>query len=63
MNEHQESIISKIFMRITNNHSLCQLQQAQAIDIQEEEIRMTINLLYRTIAYTQISQNKIHSLH
>ena len=46
-NGYQESIISKIFKRITNNHSLPQSQQlTQATDIQEEEIRMSINLLY-----------------
>ena len=46
-NGYQESIISKIFKRITNNHSLSQLQQQmQAADIQEEEIRMSINLPY-----------------
>ena len=46
-NGYQESIISKIFKRITNNHSLPQSQQLmQATDIQEEEIRMSINLLY-----------------
>ena len=46
-NGHQESIISKIFKRITNNHSLPQLQQqTQAADIQEEEIRVSINLPY-----------------
>ena len=46
-NGYQESIISKIFKRITNNHSLPQLQQqTQAADIQEEEIRMRINLPY-----------------
>ena len=46
-NGYQESIISKIFKRITNNHSLSQLQQqTQAADIQEEEIRMSINLPY-----------------
>ena len=39
--------ISKIFRRITNNYSLPQSQQlTQATDIQEEEIRMSINLLY-----------------
>ena len=43
----QESIISKIFRRITNNHSFPQSQQlTQATDIQEEEIRMSINLPY-----------------
>ena len=46
-NGYQESIISKIFKRITNNHSLPQSQQlTQAIDIHEEKIRMSINLLY-----------------
>ena len=46
-NGYQESIISKIFKRITNNHSLPQPQQlTQARDIQEEEIRMSINLPY-----------------
>ena len=43
-NGYQESIISKIFERITNNHSLPQSQQlTQAPDIQEEE-RMSMNL-------------------
>ena len=46
-NGYQESIISKIFKRITNNHSLPELQQQmQAADIQEEEIKMNINLPY-----------------
>ena len=46
-NGYQESIISKIFKRITNSHSLPQLQQqTQAADIQKEELRMSINLLY-----------------
>ena len=46
-NGYQESIISKIFKRITNNHSLPQSNQlTQATDIQEEEIRMSINLPY-----------------
>ena len=40
-NGYQESIISKIFKRITNNHSLSQSQQTQAIDTQEEEIKMS----------------------
>ena len=44
-NGYQESIISKIFKRIVNNHSLPQLtQQTQATDIQQVEIRMSINL-------------------
>ena len=46
-NGYRESIINKIFRRITNNHSLPQSQQlTQAIDIQEEEIRMSINIQY-----------------
>ena len=46
-NGYQESIISKIFKRITYNHSLSQSQQqTQAADIQEEEIKMSINLPY-----------------
>ena len=46
-NGFQENIISKIFKRITNNHSLPQSQQLmQATDIQEEEIRISINLPY-----------------
>ena len=46
-NKYQENIISKIFKRITSNHSLPQSQQqTQATDIQEEEIRMSINLPY-----------------
>ena len=46
-NGYQETIISKIFKRITNSHSFSQLQQhTQATDIQEEEIKMRINLPY-----------------
>ena len=46
-NGYQESIISKISKRVTNNHSLSQSQQqTQATDIQEEEIRNSINLPY-----------------
>ena len=46
-NGYQESIISKIFKRIINNHSWPQLQQqTQAADIQEEGIKMSINLPY-----------------
>ena len=46
-NGYQESIISKIFKRITNNRSLPQSQQlTEAIDIQEEDIRVSINLPY-----------------
>ena len=44
-NGYQEGIISKILKRITNNHSLPQSQQkTQATDIQEEEMKMSINL-------------------
>ena len=46
-NGYQESIISKIFKRITKNRSLPQLQQQmQATDIQEKEVKMSINLPY-----------------
>ena len=46
-NGYQEYTISKIFKRITNNHSLPQSEQlTQATDIHEEVIRMSINLLY-----------------
>ena len=46
-NGYQESIINKIFRRITNNHSLHQSQQLTlATDIQEEEIRISIHLQY-----------------
>ena len=46
-NEYQESIIKKIFKIITKNHSLSQSQQqTQATDIQEDEIKMSINLPY-----------------
>ena len=43
----RKSIISKIFTRITDNRSLPQSQQeTQATNIQEEEIRMSIDLLH-----------------
>ena len=46
-NGDRESITNKIFRRITNNHSLPQSQQlTRVIDIQEEEIRISINLPY-----------------
>ena len=46
-NGYQESIINKIFKRITNNHSLRQSQQlTQATVIQEEQITMSIYLPY-----------------
>ena len=41
----QETIISKIFKRITKNHNLSQSQQqTQGPNIQEEKITMSINL-------------------
>ena len=41
---YQESIINKIFKRITKNHTLSQsLQQTQTADIQSEKIRKNIN--------------------
>ena len=49
-NGYQENIISKIFKGITNNHGLPQSQQqTQATDIQEEEIRVSINLTYAEV--------------
>ena len=46
-NGYRESIINKVFGRITNNHNLPQSQQlTQATYIQEEEIRISINLPY-----------------
>ena len=46
-NGYHKSIISKIFKRTTNTHSLSQSQQQmQATDIREEEIRMSIDLPY-----------------
>ena len=69
-NGYQESIIRKIFKRITNNDSLSQSQQqTKTRDIQGEEIRMSINVphvqgtIEKTTAYSQISQSKIHFLH
>ena len=65
-NGYQESIINKIFKRITKNHSLPQSNQlTQATDIQEEKIRMSINLPYvestsKTLRRT-IRSNKIRS--
>ena len=46
-NGYQENIISKVFKKITSNHSLPQSQPlTQATDIQAEEIRMSMNLSY-----------------
>ena len=44
-NEYQESIISRLFKRISKKHSLFRSQQqTQAIDIEEEDFRMSVNL-------------------
>ena len=76
-NGYQESIISQIFKRIFNNHNFPQSQQlTQATVIQEEEIRMSINLryvestsekLWRTlrsprIRSTYYTENTLHKL-
>ena len=46
-NRYQEHIISKMFKRIAKNPVLPQLLQlTQVLDIQDEEIRMSINLSY-----------------
>ena len=46
-NRYRESIINKIFRRSADNHSLPQSQQlTQTTDIQEEEVRININLPY-----------------
>ena len=43
-NGYQEIIISEVFKKITNNHSLPQAQQlTQATNIQEEKIRLSIS--------------------
>ena len=42
--QYQQINISKVFKIITNNHSYSQSQQQ--IQATEEEIRMSINLLY-----------------
>ena len=65
-NGYQESIISKIFKRITNNRYLPQSQQlTQATDIQEEEIKKGINLPYVEGTCEKLSRilrsNKIRS--
>ena len=55
-NGYQERIISKIFQRITNNHNFSQSQQQiQAIDIQEEETRMSMSINW---VYTQSAVEK-----
>ena len=55
-NGYQERIISKIFQRITNNHNFSQSQQQiQAIDIQEEETRMSMSINW---VYTQSAGEK-----
>ena len=68
-NGYLESIISKIVKRISNNYSLSQSQeQMQATDIQVEEIRMSVNILYiedtseKLWVYTQISIRQLDPL-
>ena len=57
-NGYQGSIISKIFERITNNHSLPQSQQqTQAIYIQNNEIKMSINLFFVEGTSEQVIMN------
>ena len=57
-NGYQESIISKIFKRVTKNHTLSQsLQQTQTTDIQAEKVRKNINC----DVYSDLT-NKIHFL-
>ena len=61
-NGYHESIISKIFKGIANNHSLSQSQQqTQATDIQEEGIIMSINLPY--VEGTSEKLRRIHRSH
>ena len=61
-NGYRESIINKIFRRITNNHSLPQSQLlTQATDIQEEEIRISINLPYVEGTSEKLRSHKIIS--
>ena len=57
-NGYQGSIISKTFERITNNHSLPQSQQqTQAIYIQNNEIKMSINLFFVEGTSEQVIMN------
>ena len=46
-NGYQESMISIIFKRVTNSYSLSQSQQqTQVTNIQEDEIKINMNLRY-----------------
>ena len=55
-NGYQESIISKVFKRVTNNHRLPQSQQVTRVtDIEEEEIRMSINWLWHILRSHKIT--------
>ena len=58
INGYQKSIISKIFKRITNNHSLSQSQQQwKATDIQGKETRMSINLQVKNFSvYSNLTE-------
>ena len=57
-NGYQKSIISKIFKRFTNNHSLSQSQQQwKATDIQGKETRMSINLQVKNFSvYSNLTE-------
>ena len=60
-NGYQESIISEVFKRITNNHSFPQAQQLT----QEEEVRMSISLpkvLVKNYGVSSDLKNKINFL-
>ena len=46
-NKYQKCIVTKIFERITNKDSLFQSQQQMHVtDIQEDEIKMSVNVSY-----------------
>ena len=62
-NGYQESIISKIFKRITNNHSLPQLQQqTQAADIQGTSENLRRILRSHKIRSTFYTENTLRKL-
>ena len=66
---NRKVLLVKFFKGITDNDNLPQpCQELQTKDIQEAEIKMSVNLLYdegtnETTTFTQILQNKIHFLH
>ena len=64
-NGYQENIISKIFRRFTNNHSLPQSQQLrQATNIQVEEISEKLRCILRSheIRSTFYTEKTLHKL-